>query len=180
MISAKTVRAIVLMGVVAAFPVAPAAARDASFPCKVLLCGLANWAAIPYCAPIMQQAMWLNYLRISVGICTEAGQNTHQNHNDSSGWPTDNGARQAGNPGAGSAPLANCPSGSVPMTMTNGRYSVDFGGALCGKPLTSEARTDLAGCANSALPLCSKIFTAKDVAVNQPLPFEPPSRSPAQ
>jgi hypothetical protein len=33
-----------------------AAAQDATFACKVLLCSQANWPTIPYCVPIMQQA----------------------------------------------------------------------------------------------------------------------------
>ncbi len=36
--------------------------QDASFPCKVLLCAAAtnpSWTGIPYCVPIMQQAIYM-------------------------------------------------------------------------------------------------------------------------
>lgn len=52
-------------------------AQDASFPCKVLLCGAAtnpSWPAIPYCVPIMQQAIAMAALGVAVGVCAEALQ----------------------------------------------------------------------------------------------------------
>lgn len=50
-------------------------AQDASFPCKVLLCAAAtnpSWAAIPYCVPIMQQALYMQAWGIAVGVCAAA------------------------------------------------------------------------------------------------------------
>lgn len=54
---------------------APAVAQDASFACKVLLCAAATnppWAQLPYCVPIMQQAVLMQAWGIAVGICAEA------------------------------------------------------------------------------------------------------------
>lgn len=53
----------------------PLHAQDASFPCKVLLCAAAtspSWAGIPYCVPIMQQAIYMQAWGIAVGVCAEA------------------------------------------------------------------------------------------------------------
>ena len=50
-------------------------AVDASFACKVLLCGASinpSWTAIPYCVPIMQQALAMQAMGIAVGLCAEA------------------------------------------------------------------------------------------------------------
>jgi hypothetical protein len=50
-------------------------AQDASFPCKVLLCAAATnpaWTGIPYCVPIMQQAIYMQAWGIAVGACAEA------------------------------------------------------------------------------------------------------------
>ena len=55
-----------------------AAAQDATFACKVLLCGQANWPTIPYCVPIMQQALWMQLLGVAVGICQEANSQSAQ------------------------------------------------------------------------------------------------------
>lgn len=67
-----------------------ARARDASFACKVLLCGAStnpSWPSIPYCVPIMQQAIAMQAVGIAVGVCVEAmtggqrgnGGNSQQN-----------------------------------------------------------------------------------------------------
>lgn len=65
-----------------------ASARDASFACKVLLCAAAtnpSWTSIPYCVPIMQQALAMQAYGLAVGICVEAmqggGSNATQNQN---------------------------------------------------------------------------------------------------
>ena len=61
--------------VVALGPATPSQAQDASFPCKVLLCAAAanpSWTQIPYCVPIMQQAIYLQAWGIAVGVCGEA------------------------------------------------------------------------------------------------------------
>lgn len=65
-----------------------ASARDASFACKVLLCAAAtnpSWTSIPYCVPVMQQALAMQAYGLAVGICVEAmqggGSNAVQNQN---------------------------------------------------------------------------------------------------
>jgi len=53
----------------------PLYAQDASFPCKVLLCAAAtspSWTGIPYCVPIMRQAIYMQAWGIAVGACAEA------------------------------------------------------------------------------------------------------------
>lgn len=136
---------------------------DASFACKALLCGQTNWPAIPYCVPIMQQAMWLNYLGIGVGICAEAMQGGRQNRqHDADGQQ--NAAGQARESGGGT--LTTCPSGAVSMSAAKDRYVVDVGGSLCAKPLTAAAKRALAECAASLAMRCSRKFTAEDVSVN--------------
>ena len=53
----------------------PTIAQDASFPCKVLLCAAAtnpSWTAIPYCVPVMQQAIYMQAWGIVVGVCAAA------------------------------------------------------------------------------------------------------------
>jgi hypothetical protein len=61
-------------------PLTSSQAQDASFPCKVLFCIAATnppWAQIPYCVPIMQQAILMQAWGIAVGVCAEA-QNAGQ------------------------------------------------------------------------------------------------------
>jgi hypothetical protein len=55
----------------------PAAAQDASFGCKVLLCAAAaspNWRGIPYCVPVMSQLLQMMSRRgFRWPVCAEAG-----------------------------------------------------------------------------------------------------------
>lgn len=69
---AKIVR---ISAMIALSPLTPSQAQDASFPCKVLLCAAAtnpSWTQIPYCVPIMQQAIYMQAWGIAVGVCAEA------------------------------------------------------------------------------------------------------------
>lgn len=62
-------------------------AQDATFPCKVLLCAAAtnpSWTAIPYCVPIMQQALYMQAWGIAVGACA-AAQNSSPGTGGASG-----------------------------------------------------------------------------------------------
>jgi hypothetical protein len=73
--------------------VSSAHAQDASFACKVLLCGAAtnpSWTSIPYCVPIMQQAVVMQAYGLAVGICAEAmqGANSNRQQNQSYGLPS--------------------------------------------------------------------------------------------
>jgi len=56
----------------------PSQAQDASFPCKVLLCAAATsppWSQIPYCVPIMLQAIYMQAWGVAVGVCAQAQSN---------------------------------------------------------------------------------------------------------
>ena len=79
MIRRRRLGTLFVLGALAMSPTRPAAAQDATFPCKVLLCSQANWPTIPYCVPIMQQAIWMQLLRVAVGICQQAVQQAQQN-----------------------------------------------------------------------------------------------------
>lgn len=71
----KIVKVIGISAIVALWPVHSSQAQDASFPCKVLLCAAAtnpSWTQIPYCVPIMHQAIYMQAWRIAVGVCAEA------------------------------------------------------------------------------------------------------------
>jgi len=71
----KIAEVVAVSAVLAIGPVTPSQAQDASFPCKVLLCAAAvnpSWMQIPYCVPIMQQAIYLQAWGIAVGVCAEA------------------------------------------------------------------------------------------------------------
>ena len=82
MIRRRRLGTLLVLGALAMSPTRPAAAQDASFPCKVLLCSQANWPTIPYCVPIMQQAIWMQLLRVAVGICQQAVQQAQQNQSN--------------------------------------------------------------------------------------------------
>ena len=82
MIRRRRLGTLLVLGALAISPTRPAAAQDASFPCKVLLCSQANWPTIPYCVPIMKQAIWMQLLRVAVGICQQAVQQAQQNQSN--------------------------------------------------------------------------------------------------
>ena len=71
----------------------PAAAEDASFGCKVLLCAAAaapSWSGIPYCVPVMQQL----FTQLAKG----------------DGWPT---CAQGSASPVGYQPYDACPAGAL-------------------------------------------------------------------
>jgi len=74
----RIARIIGVSAVIALAPATPSQAQDATFPCKVLLCAAAtspSWTQIPYCVPIMQQAIFMQAWGIAVGACA-AGQSS--------------------------------------------------------------------------------------------------------
>ena len=94
----------------------PAAAQDASFGCKVLLCAAAatpSWSGIPYCVPVMRQL----FTQLANG----------------DGWPT---CSQGDASPVGYLPYEACPAGSSPIAAT----SVQCFGARrrCGDDLRRE------------------------------------------
>jgi hypothetical protein len=108
----------------------PAAAQDASFGCKVLLCAAAaapSWSGIPYCVPVMQQL----FTQLSKG----------------NAWPI---CAQGGASPIGFQPYEACPGGSIPIaviqTNSTGRgseaitsYVASASGSECGAPTPSRS-----------------------------------------
>lgn len=75
MISSRVVKAAAMSVIFPLYQLSAAHAGDASFACKVLLCSAAtnpSWSSIPYCVPIMQQAIYMQAWGIAIGICAEA------------------------------------------------------------------------------------------------------------
>jgi len=103
----------------------PAAAQDASFGCKVLLCATAaapSWSAIPYCVPVMQL------------LFTQLAKRD--------GWPP---CAQGNASPVGYQPFDACPAGTVPIAanqvIASGRegdamatYTASASGSECGAP----------------------------------------------
>ena len=163
MINRQALLSIVFAGMVSVLSLTPASAQDASFACKVLLCGASNWPTIPYCVPIMQQAIWMNALGVAIGLCAEAMQNQTTNDAQPGRLPSPPPGAAANIP---ATPLP-CAPGSIPMSATSsGSYTVDLGGSLCGSPQTSQAQADLAACAHTASAVCPKLFTDKEIRLN--------------
>lgn len=84
-----------VLGALGLFSAVPAAAQDASFGCKVLLCSAATspgWPSIPYCVPIMQTLF---------RILAKGG-----------GWPS---CAEARTSGLGYEPYRACPEGQTPV-----------------------------------------------------------------
>ena len=96
----------------------PGAAQDATFPCKVLLCSQANWPTIPYCVPIMKQAIWMQLLGVAVGICQQAVQQAQQNQSNPQSPPVANAP-------SGLTNTISCPSGVFPVSQANGGYTIN-------------------------------------------------------
>ncbi|MCV9937453.1 hypothetical protein OIU35_13955 [Boseaceae bacterium BT-24-1] len=84
-----------VLGALGLFSAVPAAAQDASFGCKVLLCSAATspgWPSIPYCVPVMQTLF---------RILAKGGS-----------WPSCPEARASG---LGYEPYQACPAGQTPV-----------------------------------------------------------------
>jgi hypothetical protein len=109
----------------------PAAAQDASFGCKVLLCAAAtapSWSAIPYCVPVMQQL----FTQLAKG----------------GGWPS---CSEGDASPVGYQPYGDCPAGATPIAVSqaspSGRggvdapttYSLNANGGQCGAPATTQS-----------------------------------------
>lgn len=90
----------------------PAAAQDASFGCKVLLCAAASspgWSGIPYCVPVMQEL----FHRLAHG----------------GGWPS---CSEGHASGPGYEPYQACPAGLTAATgSAGGAVTPSPDGELC-------------------------------------------------
>jgi hypothetical protein len=116
----------------------PAAAQDASFGCKVLLCAAAtapSWSGIPYCVPVMQQL----FTQLAKG----------------GGWPS---CAEGDASPVGYQPYGDCPAGATPIAVsqagTSGRggvgattYNLNVNGSQCGAPEPTQTASsgDCAG-----------------------------------
>jgi len=168
MINVYPLKAVVIAGIMALSPVGPAFPQDASFPCKVLLCGQANWPAIRYCVPIMQQAMWMATLGIAVGVCAEAMQGAENQDNSGGGEKQAFGMRGPNsNGGFGNSPI--CPLGAVPVSQSIGGYIIDARGSLCGTPTSSQVQSDIAAqCGGFTDGTCATVWNAGTLTITNP------------
>jgi hypothetical protein len=144
-------------------PTRLAAAQDATFPCKVLLCSQANWPTIPYCVPIMQQAIWMQLLRVAVGICQQAVQQALQNQSTPK-------SPLAANVPSGLANTISCPSGAFPVSQANGGYTINSAGSMCGAPTSPSVQAVVASqCLAYTDGTCAFLFKPADLTITNPL-----------
>lgn len=169
MINATAMKAVVFAGIVALSPLGPAFPQDASFPCKVLLCGQANWPAIRYCVPIMQQATWMAMLGIAVGVCAEAMQGARNNQNNSGAGQRPASGLAGPNSNGGFGNSATCPLGAVPVSQSIGGYIIDARGSLCGTPTSSQVQSDIAAqCGGFTDGTCATVWNAGTLTITNP------------
>ena len=170
MITKRRLKNVLVYSAVAAFSPASAAAQDATFACKVLLCSQANWPTIPFCAPIMQQAMWMQMLGVAVGICQQAIQHAQQQQ------PNQRAAQSplAPNTSNGATSPIFCPSGSFPVSQAAGGYTIYSAGSMCGAPTSAAVRSVVASqCLDYTDGTCSVLFRPGDLlTTNAPDPAQ--------
>jgi hypothetical protein len=163
MIRGRTLETLLVLMSLAMSPLEPAAAQDATFPCKVLLCSQANWTTIPYCVPIMQQAIWMQLLRAAVGICQQAAQQAQQNQSITS-------SALAANVPSGFANTISCPSGAFPVSQANGGYTINTNGSMCGTPTSPAVQATIASqCLAYTDGTCAAVFRPADLTITNPL-----------
>jgi hypothetical protein len=165
MITKRRLVTILVSSALAAFPPASAAAQDATFPCKVLLCSQANWPTIPYCGPIMQQAMWMQLLGVAVGACPQAIQQAQQQQRNQNQTQS---PLAANTPNGATSPIP-CPSGSFPVSQINGGYTIISAGSMCGAPTSAAVQSVVASqCLDYTDGTCSILFGPGDLAITNP------------
>jgi len=163
MIRRRRLKTFLVFGALAMSLTRPGAAQDATFPCKVLLCSQANWPTIPYCVPIMQQAIWMQLLRVAVGICQQAVQQAIQNQN------TPQSPLAVNTPNGLTNPIS-CPSGAFPVSQTNGGYTINSNGTMCGAPTSPAVHGIVASqCLAYTDGTCAFLFKPADLTITNPL-----------
>jgi hypothetical protein len=163
MIRRRRLGTLLVLGALAMPPTRPTAAQDATFPCKVLLCSQANWPTIPYCVPIMQQAIWMQLLRVAVGICQQAVQQVQQNQNTPQ-------SPLAANAPSGLTNTISCPSGAFPVSQTNRGYTINTNGFMCGAPTSPAVQAIVASqCLAYTDGTCAAVFRPADLTITNPL-----------
>jgi hypothetical protein len=163
MIRRRRLETLIVLAALAMSLTRPGAAQDATFPCKVLLCSQANWPTIPYCVPIMQQAIWKQLLRVAVGICQQAVQQAQQNQSTPQSLPVANAP-------SGLANTISCPSGAFPVSQTNGGYTINTIGSMCGTPTSPAVQSVVASqCLSYTDGTCAFLFKPADLTITNPL-----------
>ncbi len=158
----RRLETLIVLASLAMSPLRPAAAQDATFPCKVLLCSQANWPTIPYCVPIMSQAIWMQLLRVAVGICQQAVQQAQQNQSNPQSLPVANAP-------SGLANTISCPSGAFPVSQTNGGYTINTSGSMCGAPASPAVQAVGASqCLTYTDETCAVVFKPADLTITNP------------
>ncbi len=165
MIDRRCLATVLFSSALAVLPPASGAAQDATFACKVLLCSQANWPTIPYCVPIMQHAMWMQMLRVAVGICQQAiGQAQQQQPNQGTAL-----LPLAANTSNGATSPILCPSGAFPVSQATGGYTIHSSGSLCGAPTSSALQSVVASqCSTYTDGTCSVLFKPADLTITNP------------
>jgi hypothetical protein len=163
MIRRRRLETLIVLAALAMSLTRPSAAQDATFPCKVLLCSQANWPTIPYCVPIMQQAIWMQLLRVAVGICQQAVQQAQQNQS----IPP---SPLAANAPSGLTYTISCPSGAFPVSQANGGYTINSNGTMCGTPTSPAVQGNVASqCLAYTDGTCAFLFKPADLTITNPL-----------
>jgi hypothetical protein len=165
MIDRPRLATVLFSSALAVLPPASGAAQDATFACKVLLCSQANWPTIPYCVPIMQQALWMQLLRVAVGICQQAiGQAQQQQPNQGAAL-----LPLAANTSNGVTSPILCPNGSFPVSRATGGYTINSAGSMCGAPTSSAVKGVVASqCSTYTDGTCSVLFKPADLTITNP------------
>jgi hypothetical protein len=162
MIRRRRLESLFVLAALAMPPLQPAAAQDATFPCKVLLCSQANWPTIPYCVPIMQQAIWMQLLRVAVGICQLAVQQAQQNQSAPQ-------SPLAANTPNGLTNTISCPSGAFPVSQASGGYTINTSGSMCGAPTSPAVQAVIASqCLTYTDGTCATVFKPADLTITNP------------
>jgi hypothetical protein len=162
MIRRRRLKTFLVLGVLAMSLTRPGVAQDATFPCKVLLCSQANWPTIPYCVPIMKQAIWMQLLRVAVGICQQAVQQAQQNQSNPQSLPVANAPNGLTNRIA-------CPSGAFPVSQTSGGCTINTNGSMCGAPTLPAVQAVVASqCLAYTDGTCAFLFKPGDLTITNP------------
>jgi len=165
MITKRRLTNVLCYSALAAFSPASAAAQDATFPCKVLLCSQVNWPMIRYCGPIMQQAMWMQMLGVAVGICQQAIQQAQQQPPNQSAAQS---ALVANTPSGATNPIS-CPSGSFPVSQVAGGYTINSAGSICGAPTSAAVQSVVTSqCLDYTDGTCPVLFRPGDLTIKDP------------
>jgi hypothetical protein len=163
MIRRRRLETLFVLAGLAMSPLQPGAAQDATFPCKVLLCSQANWTTIRYCVPIMQQAIWMQLLPVAVGICQQAVQQAQQNQSIPQ-------SPLAANAPSGLTNTISCPSGAFAVSQTNGGYTINTSGSMCGAPTSPAVQAVVASqCLAYTDGTCAFLFKPADLTITNPL-----------